>query len=295
MQTKTTGNPLSGAILNVLNATEKTGKLFVGTILLLLTIPTSLFATGIREDINLVNVMETAVQGITTIQIEYIPDKIIIRKNNDDKLMVKEYMSQDKQRFYGTLAKHGTTIQIRTGERPISPAFQSCIEVLLPATYQGALAITTTSGKIDYDFDGLISAFQAETTSGGIVFDNLSAQDSSLRSTSGRIAGTILEGPITIENKSGSIQLSRDGEMGDCGIVSTSGKVQLTLPSTARFTYEITTVSGGISIPFPTDRKKDERIATGSVNMTDNERDGQKPYHVSIHNESGSVTLHKGR
>ncbi len=289
MLTDYSNNMFSGTILNILDSIGKTGRLFIRAALLLL-LPAPLFAAGIQEETHLVQTMTASLQGMDTIIVSYMPDKVLVRTGDGEELLVKEYMSTDKARYHGTIDKDGRTLTVRTGERPSSPAFQSCIEILLPHSYTGTLKVSTTSGKIDYDYAGHPQVFMAKTTSGGIVFENLAATETDMQSKSGRIAGTILEGNLKVANDSGSVSVVREDLVEDTDLTAKSGKIQLTVPSNTVFSFSATSASGGIHVPYTGNVEEQEHSIVGTTGNTTRTSPA-----IRLRTGSGSITLKEKR
>lgn len=119
------------------------------------------------------------------------------------------------------------------------------IHIEIPNSYSQGLRIDTVSGDISLEnlsLDGLILG----TVSGGIVFDSIKAESLTINSISGdtqirnssitKLNGSSASGRIAIENQGGATTR----------LQSSSGDIDLQLPKSEQFHFQLNTISGDI-------------------------------------------------
>lgn len=176
----------------------------------------------------LANEMTFELKGIRELKISYDEENITFFKTNKEELLVKEYMSKTKERYYADVTQSDQSIQISEGRRPLfDKEFSRYVEVYLPASYNAGLEITTTDGSIDISALELnLDSLRADSTAGDMRFGNITASDIHLSTTKGTIKlSTADAGRIKLLTTSGKIDC---GELkGKVEYTSTSGSIHV--------------------------------------------------------------------
>ncbi|MCL2266930.1 MAG: DUF4097 domain-containing protein, partial [Treponema sp.] len=102
-------------------------------------------------NLELVNEREIETDNINDIKIIYASEKVSIYTGTSEKLVIKEYMSENNSRYYANINITGNTLTVEKGESPIRlfNNFNRRVEVYLPVSYRNAVNIKTSSGSID--------------------------------------------------------------------------------------------------------------------------------------------------
>jgi hypothetical protein len=99
-----------------------------------------IYCGGLSEG-DLVNVQEIELENITDIEILYRWEKIIIRQNNTDDFILKEYMNKNNPRYYAAVSNMENKLIIERGRRPIGVfinVFNVRAEVFIPKSYMNS-------------------------------------------------------------------------------------------------------------------------------------------------------------
>jgi len=253
-------------------------------------------------DAVLVNTETIELTGISDIEIAYGSENITFFDSTDGNIVVKEYMSENKEKYYAKVTHSGSSLVIQTGERPTITTFSSHVEVYLPSEYAGRLSIKTQSGTIKSNVNYTFSDFNAESQSGAIEFGNLTAANITIETKSGSITCNTVEGNISASSTSGHFLLTdikgygsfnadssnvdlRFAEItGNITAYSKSGSVDFSAPAGASFNLTATTNSGKINNSLSGNINATEKSATGSV--------GDSPeYTVNLSTSSGKINV----
>lgn len=142
------------------------------------------------------------------------------------------------------------------------------LDIYLPANYNHAISIKTTSGDVALE-PITLSQFFTETTSGKLSTDTVKASSVSIQTTSGLIdmknieakklqvsmqSGNLIIGNSTVNEmniKSSSANVSINSNSGNCEIKTTSGLVSLIYPEFNKNKVNVMTTSGEISLGLP--------------------------------------------
>lgn len=253
----------------------------------------------------LANEIAFSLDGVSEVTISYDEEEVTFLESKSDELIVKEYMTKDKSRYYAKVKQGGGKIHVSEGAKPwLQSGFSRYIEVYLPISYQESLTITSTDGKIDLSELSLeLTGLRIDCTSGTVLLQEASAESIYLSSTSGLLKVGALKGDnIHLETTSGTLFCEElEGEVfyrstsGDCEIKSAvgsgeykaenSGKldvtytevegdlflfnkndaVRLTLPKGLEFEFLATTKNGTVTTSFPEDLTADDDSMKGSV------------------------------
>jgi lia operon protein LiaG len=228
----------------------------------------SAYCGGLSEK-DLVNAQEIGLEHITDIEILYRWEKIIIRQNNTDEFILKEYMNKNNPRYYANISNRGNKLSIERGHRPIGifiNTFDVQVEVFIPKSYMNSITIKTKSGGIEAADEFICRRINIETSSGNIRINSITAETISLKTSSGSINADNAKGSIFSETSSGRIKFDQiigsltanasSGNM-DVGMINgnilaetTSGSIHC---STGENTENIslTSSSGGITLAIP--------------------------------------------
>lgn len=168
-------------------------------------------ACASSDEAELVNTQTSSIKSISKIVLDYDADDVVIKDSEDNRLILKEYLSKDKRKYYSTLKKRDQTLSIKEGKRPLGSSFKSKMVLYLPKNYDKQLQIHSTSGKIDMDVTNKsLAALSLDTTSGQINGEKLNAENLTLTTTSGKISGDafIAQEKVRLKSTSGEIELS---------------------------------------------------------------------------------------
>lgn len=270
------------------------GILFLGT----------LSGCGSQEVTIQVNTLIFDAEAFQSIRLDYDADDIHVLKSDNDKVIVKEYMNENKKRYYArTFTKNGALL-ITEGDRPRRASFKSYIEIYIPQNYTGSLSLHSTSGTIESEIIlNLSNDFSVDTTSGAIEVSNVRAFHIKFSSTSGNLrfenigANTIeirttnaktsikqASGVISYQSKggnltasgisgSGSFNASGEGPIaisftdvtGNIFAYSKNGTLTVELPSQLAFKFSATTKNGAIDTSFADQLAITDNTAIGTV------------------------------
>jgi DUF4097 and DUF4098 domain-containing protein YvlB len=240
-------------------------------ILLCAAMLTGCAGMSVRVDIKpaeLVNTQEFDADGVDSITVSYISDDVTLLESDSDKIVLKEYMSENKESFYAKTAQKGNELKIESGDRPKISVWNSYVELYLPVSYIEKLELGTVSGSIETQLALTCKDFTVSNTSGLITLDDLTADsieldtvsgsiecsqlygDTSIASTSGSIAIDDLFSEAEIANVSGSIEINCAQDLEKLEVESVSGSIDLTVPKELSFEFSAESDSGTISTPF---------------------------------------------
>lgn len=261
--------------------------------------------------------------GVTHLDVSYDSGDVSFFESDSADIVVKEYMTENKSRYYAKVDQHNGSIKISSGERPKSDRnFIRRIEVYLPASYNQNLTVTTTSGDIELSNALTLSALRIgsssgdielvkevsasdidlSTTSGDLDLGNIKATQIKLESTSGDITCSRLEGHVKCASASGDTEIesasgsgsyqTTSGELdvayaeadGDLTLTSRSGDVSLTLPANLEFNFEGTTGNGTISTPF-------RKVDTDNAHIVKDVIGDNPSISVQVETQSGDIDV----
>ncbi len=251
---------------------------------------TSLTSCSHSKNPKMANELHFSLNKISDLTISYDEEPITFFEAKNDELIIREYMTENKNKYYANIKQSNNSIHIMEGSKPFfKDGFYRYVEVYLPASYLQALTITTTDGNIDLsNLDLQLSTFRIDSTSGTVKINNISASDIHLSSTSGTLelgkidADTInlqttssniicdeLSGHITYTSTSGnadikaamgagSYKATNSGNLnivytkvtGDLYFFNKNDGINLTIPSDLNFEFEGTTKNGSITTTF---------------------------------------------
>lgn len=251
------------------------------------------------------NELRFDLDAISEVTISYDEEPITFFQSESSELVVKEYMTDNKERYYADVKQDNNSVHISEGGKPFFKGdFSRYIEVYLPEKYQENLTVTTTDGDIDIsDMDLKLSSIRIDSTSGTVRLDSADASEIHLSSTSGTLnlgnitgeqirlettSGTIkceeLRGAVTYTSTSGDIDVksavgsgtykaNNSGILkvvysevtGDLSLFNKNDNIDLTLPQDLEFEFEATTKNGSVSTSFQECISIDGRTTHGTV------------------------------
>lgn len=238
------------------------------------------------SDTELSNEMTFDLDKISEISITYDDENITFYDSENDKLIIKEYMSKNKKSYHAKVQEKDNYIHISEGGKPaLKSNFYRYIEVYLPKSYTKALTVGTTNGEINLsNIDISLEILNANTTSGIIQINNAAASLINLSTTSGTIDCARLEGKVNYTSTSGSVNIKsaygsgqyrsdNSGEMdiiyssvdGDISLYNKNDDVNLTVPHDITFDIQAKSKNGTISAP-QSDTASAFKITAESVN-----------------------------
>ncbi len=251
------------------------------------------------------NELGFSLDGISSLTISYDEEKITFFESDGDDLVIKEYMTKNKDSYYAKVTERNDSIHISEGGKPFfKDGFSRYIEVYLPEIYHKNLTVTSTNGDIDFSGISLdLSMLRIDNSSGNVTMDNAVASDIHLSSTSGTLdLGNIKADQIRLETTSGSVsctelngnvtytstsgnadiksaigsgsyKANNSGSLnvvytevsGDLSFFNKNDSITLTLPENLEFGFEATTKNGSISTTFQQDVIINGRTTSGVV------------------------------
>lgn len=251
------------------------------------------------------NVLNFNLNNITGITISYDEEAVTFFQSVNDELIIKEYMTENKNRYYAAVKQDNGNIHVSEGRKPLfNSSFTRYVEVYLPQEYQANLTVTTTDGSIDISNITLsLNSLRIDSTAGTVQLDNANATVLHLSSTSGRLdlgnitgeqikldttSGKVicekLNGAVTYTSTSGDIDVksaigsgsyraNNSGKLnvnytdvtGDLSFFNKNDHIELTLPQDLEFEFEATAKNGSVSTSFQENIRIDGRTTRGTV------------------------------
>ena len=156
------------------------------------------------------------------------------------------------------------------------------IEVKIPASYNGAIIIVSSSGDVKITGDYILSELSIKLSSGDISGGDVTGENIYIRSTSGDFAFSSLEADqITLIHTSGDTDI--DSIIGETKIRSSSGKTNV---GTLTGKTKISITSGDITIS-DFSGYGEMKVSSGEIRVTVSKSDGD----LSIISTSGDVKV----
>ena len=254
------------------------------------------------------NELQFNLNGISDVTISYDEENVTFYQSENDALIIKEYMTENKSRYYADVKQDSGSIHVSEGGKPfLKSNFTRYIEVYLPQEYQANLTVTTTNGNIDMsdlalDLNSLridstagtvqlddanASIVHLSSTSGELDLGNITGEQIRLDTTSGKVTCVELNGAVTYtstsgdivvksavgsgsyrSNNSGNLKVTYTEVTGDLSFFNKNGGIELTLPQDLEFEFEATTKNGSVSTSFQGSISIDGRTTRGTVGNT---------------------------
>lgn len=225
------------------------------------------FTSGCEnQSTELVNTQTINIENTKKLEIDYSSENITVYESNDNNLVLKEYMSENKQEYYAKINSSGEKITIDSGNRPLF--INSYVEVYLPKSFDGDLSLKTASGKLTITSNYNFGILNIKTSSGDVEINDVATNESKIETSSGAVNITKISGNLWVATSSGKIEIgdaigsgyfsTSSGTIkpsfsyinGDITCKSSSGKIQLGIPSKLSFKFKSNTSSGAINVPF---------------------------------------------
>jgi DUF4097 and DUF4098 domain-containing protein YvlB len=245
----------------------------------------SAFCAGNTE---LVNTQEIELDNIFDVKIIYSSEKVSLFMGTTDKLIIKEYMSEDNSKYYADIVKSGNTVTIKNGQWPFRPffnIFNRRLEVYLPLSYRNTINIKASSGEIESSAELFCSKINIENSSGSIKINAITADTVNIQTSSGSINIGTITGEVSVKSSSGSIRSQIINGNVDIGSNSGSidfGNINGSVSAEASSGHiELSLVAGSVNA----------KTTSGSIRcaVAENARD------ILLSSSSGSVTLNLPR
>lgn len=253
---------------------------------------------------SLVNTLTFDTEDFESLRLDYDADDLQLLESDSNKVIVKEYMNENKKSYYARTYKQNDELVITEGRRPRRSSFKSYIELYIPKDYTGSLSLHSTRGTIKSEIAlNLSGEFSVDTTSGRMIisntkaakigaastngslsFDNIAADEISLKTTNAATSLKEVTGVIDYQSKGGkltavklqgsgsfnasgegSIDLSFTAVTHDIFAYSKNGTLTVTLPKELAFKFSATTKEGSIDTTFSDQLIMTENTFAGAV------------------------------
>lgn len=279
---------------------------------------------GSEKSLQMANELQFSVGDISDLTISYDEENVTFFEGYSGELVIREYMTVNKKRYYAKVDQGDGSIKISEGGKPfLGSGFTRYIEVYLPASYEGSLTVTTTDGDIDLsEMELSLSALRIDSTSGKVTLKGteakvihlsstkgtlkigrLKADQIRLETTSGNTVCDKLDGDVTYTstsgnadiksavgggsykaNNSGKLEVTYAEVTDDLSLFNKNGNVHLTLPEDLAFEFRATTKNGSVSTNFQEAIMVDGRITKGTV--------GSRPtVTVEVETKNGNIEV----
>lgn len=264
----------------------------------------SLTGCGGQKATALVNTLTFDSGDFNSIWLDYDADDIYVLESNNAKVILKEYMNENKKSYYARTSTKNGELLITEGKRPMHSSFESHIEIYIPKDYAESLSLHSTSGTIHSEIVlNLSGGFGVDTTSGKVEIKNTKASNIKVTSANGNLSfenidadkiniqtanattlmnqinGTIIYqskgGKLTASKLSGSgsfhasgegsLDISFDNVTGNILAYSKNGTLAVALPGTLAFKFSAVTKEGSINTSFAEQLAITDHAATGSI------------------------------
>ena len=282
----------------------KTGRTFIVT-LVILTCLLTLAGCSQSRSTQAANELRFNLDRVSEVTISYDEEPITFFQSDSSELIIKEYMTENKNRYYADVKQNNNSIHISEGGKPFFKGdFSRYIEVYLPEEYQGNFTVTTTDGNIDIsDVDLNLSSLRIDSTAGTVHLDKADAsvihlsstrgtldlgkitgEQIRLEKTSGKISCEELAGAVTYTstsgdidvksaagsgsykaNNSGKLQITYTDVTGNLSFFNKNDSISLKLPKGLEFEFEATTKNGSVSTSFQKNIRIDGRTTYGTI------------------------------
>jgi hypothetical protein len=180
------------------------------------------------EDLPLVNTETLSLGGMDSLMISYGHGELILRESESEDLVIREYMSRGKPRYFARISRAGGTLRIREGRRPwLFWNWKTRAEIFLPRSFRGDLRIANASGPLSADTDLLGYRTVDMTVSSGTVFlRKVSGETVSIHVSSGELDLRALGGNSFVSLSSGKLRVG-GMEGGEHRIKVSSGSLRI--------------------------------------------------------------------
>ncbi|MDR0401174.1 MAG: DUF4097 domain-containing protein [Treponema sp.] len=217
-------------------------------------------------DLPLVNTETLNLDGIESLALSYGHDELILRESESEDLVIKEYMTRDRDRYRVQVSRSPGTLRIRRGGRPwLYWNWKARAEIYLPRSFQGNLRIASGSGILsaETDLHGY-KTVDINVTSGKVSLNGVSGETVSVHVASGELGMRTIGGKSFVSVSSGKMGI--DGMSGEeHHIKVTSGRLRVgslegqSALELSSGTIAVDQVRGGV----------EARVSSGSLEMGD--------------------------
>ena len=251
------------------------------------------------------NELTFSIEDISEVTISYDEEKVTFHESKNDKLIIKEYMTENKSSYYAKVEQSSASIKISEGGKPFfKDGFSRYVEIYLPMSYHENLTITTTDGDIDIsELEMTLNALRIDSTTGAVKINTVKVQNIHLSTTSGilevnrleadtiridttsgnfschtlngNVAYTTTSGNANIQSAigSGNYTANNSGELnvvytevtGNLSFFNKNDSICVTLPADLEFEFQATTKNGSVSTNFQESISMDGRTTSGTV------------------------------
>jgi DUF4097 and DUF4098 domain-containing protein YvlB len=240
---------------------------------------TGLYGLG---DLPLVNTETISLEGAADLSIRYDDAEVIIRESESDELVIREYMSRDRPRYYAKISRSAGTVRVKQGGQSwLFWLVKIRAEIYLPPSFRGNLQIANSSGSVSAETDLLgYRTIDISVNSGSVGLSRLSGETVSIRVSSGELNIAGLGGSSFVSVSSGKLYI---GELAGTRhqIKSSSGRTRIGVRE-GEANIEVT--SGNIALDQVRGRMA-LKISSGSVGIE--EFSGEGGFELS----SGNLNL----
>lgn len=259
---------------------------------------------GGQKSTALVNTLTFNTEDFESLRLDYDADDIYVLESGNAKVILKEYMNEDKKSYYARMSTQNGELLITEGERPRHSSFESYIEIYIPQDYMDSLSIHSTSGTISSEIAlNLSGGFSIDTTSGigevsnikasniratstngSLSFENIDADEINIQTTNAITIMNKINGTINYQSKGGkltafglsssglfnasgegSIDISFANLTSNISAYSKNGTLTVTLPNGLDFKFLATTKEGSIDTSFADQLTIKDNTASGTV------------------------------
>jgi len=210
-------------------------------------------------NLELVNSQIIEMDLVKTLSILYNSDNIVLLESNDNNLVLKEYMTRNRAKYYAEIEKSENSITIHNGKRPW--LIRTRIEVYIPRIYKNNLTVNLRSGNI--------------------TINNISSGDIFVEVTSGNIKLNNCQGKLNIANRSGNVEVSNF--LGEGQINVRSGNITI---NNCQGKFNVTDKSGIIEANSFLGEGF-FNVGSGIINFTVNDIAGN----ISLSSTSGNINF----
>lgn len=162
------------------------------------------------ETLDLVNEVSFDVGEIERLDVNYNFATVRVLPIEDDKIVVREYMSRINPDYFArTDLKNGTLI-IAQGRYPRFLHLKVRTQILIPQKFTGDLRISTISGNLHMTGIKGLGTIKSTINSGNGYFNNISVKNLSVKNRSGRVQleNIKADNALELSDHSGSIRLN---------------------------------------------------------------------------------------
>lgn len=212
----------------------------------------------------LANEIKLTLAEVGRIGLSYVSESITLMPGEGDELVLREYINSSDPSLFATVELSNGAVNIRHGRRQGVFGLRSRVELLLPSSWGGNLALSTVGGSIMGKGVWHLSSLQAKTVSGEVNFEEVEALSVSMGSTSGTVTLGRCVGYMTLHSISGSIRVER--AIGGGSFKTTSGSVRVYFDQLSA-NVDASSVSGGVRLGLPGDAsfEFDGRAVSGAI------------------------------